>query len=647
MGMVTVKSGRKTFFCVLLFVVLAAAVVEALYLFRTYSEDDMKSTVVRVRHRTGFALVADGVERLFFTSLSADSVFVGLDSVRENALAASYSTGVWINERLYFPSCPGLMMAYDDALDVDSVANAMAGQVKMLVERNESEIVRRIEDMTEKKKELDYYLSVHDLNDNEYDRVSTYASTNVSALRDSKRYLSVLRSVSDARKVEIVPLSLYDYSVNGEPDMKNITCRILPHVLEGEESVSPLQKALLPEKMVLLQSDSLEVPDCAKSVSLPLFGLFENQMTDTVYVPDFGKKKVKRIPLSKAYADKPVFDRHGRFSGFTPKECHHVGEADTLGYKVIGKTEVDSLLKGVFTDSVGTYRGYLTYDGKPCGLGVFRYNDGGYYEGEWQNGLRHGNGFYVKAGEMVRAGEWKDGIYKGERMSYNAYRVYGIDVSRYQHESGRKRFNIDWKNLRITYLGAKNSGDASDTIDYPVSFVYIKSTQGVSIKSRYYAADSREARKHGIHCGAYHFFSMKTDARKQAKYFLDNTRILSSDMPPVLDVEPSDREIAKYGGEKKLFSSIREWMNIVEASTGKRPILYVSQKFIKDHLVKAPDICEKYQVWIARYGAYRPEVKLLFWQLTPYGRVRGIHGDVDINVFNGYKEQFDSFKSGV
>jgi lysozyme len=48
-------------------------------------------------------------------------------------------------------------------------------------------------------------------------------------------------------------------------------------------------------------------------------------------------------------------------------------------------------------------------------------------------------------------------------------------------------------------------------------------------------------------------------------------------------------------------------------------------------------------VWIARYGEYKPDVKLAVWQLSPNGRVDGIHGEVDINVFNGYQSQFDEF----
>jgi lysozyme len=36
-------------------------------------------------------------------------------------------------------------------------------------------------------------------------------------------------------------------------------------------------------------------------------------------------------------------------------------------------------------------------------------------------------------------------------------------------------------------------------------------------------------------------------------------------------------------------------------------------------------------------------VKLAVWQLSPDGRVKGITGEVDINVFNGYQHQFDEF----
>jgi lysozyme len=65
--------------------------------------------------------------------------------------------------------------------------------------------------------------------------------------------------------------------------------------------------------------------------------------------------------------------------------------------------------------------------------------------------------------------------------------------------------------------------------------------------------------------------------------------------------------------------------------------------FINKYFAMVPDIKRDYDVWIARYGEYKPDVRLAFWQLCPDGHVKGIHGEVDINVFNGYKSQFESF----
>jgi lysozyme len=229
----------------------------------------------------------------------------------------------------------------------------------------------------------------------------------------------------------------------------------------------------------------------------------------------------------------------------------------------------------------------------------------------------------------------------GERMKYTSERIYGIDISRHQHEKGRKRFDIDWSKLRITSLGARHNAGGQT---FPVSFVYIKSTEGTTIRNRYFMSDYMKAKQHGIHVGAYHFFSLKSSAQAQAIYFVNHTLFRKGDFPPVLDVEPTDAQIKKIGGDDVLMQRIRTFMEIVEKRTGMRPILYISQNFINNHMNNAADIKQKYNVWIARYGQYRPDVRLLYWQLCPDGKVSGITGDVDINVFNGYKKQFEEFE---
>lgn len=178
-------------------------------------------------------------------------------------------------------------------------------------------------------------------------------------------------------------------------------------------------------------------------------------------------------------------------------------------------------------------------------------------------------------------------------LLYNGKRIYGIDIARYQHEKGRRRYKIDWKNLRVTSLGSISK--------------------------------------------------QKSSGKEQAAYFLSVAKITKNDFPPVLDIEPSAGQIAAMGGTEALFKAVRTWLNIVEQRTGHRPILYISQMFVRKYLDDAPDLKKKYQVWIARYGEYRPDVRLLFWQLCPDGRVSGIVPQVDINVFNGDREQFEEY----
>ena len=97
------------------------------------------------------------------------------------------------------------------------------------------------------------------------------------------------------------------------------------------------------------------------------------------------------------------------------------------------------------------------------------------------------------------------------------------------------------------------------------------------------------------------------------------------------------------GGTAVLFTSVRTWLRIVRHHTGVRPVLYISQSFVNKHLPEAPDIIRDYNIWIARYGEYKPNVHLVYWQLCPDGRVSGIHGEVDISVFNGYHSRFNEF----
>ena len=290
----------------------------------------------------------------------------------------------------------------------------------------------------------------------------------------------------------------------------------------------------------------------------------------------------------------------------------------------------------------GRYEGQLRKN-VPNGYGKFYGDKGSFYDGHWKDGKRDGFGIYVAPHEYLQVGEWKADVFKGERLTYTADRIYGIDLSRHQHEKDNKVYSIYWKKLRITDLGTLSTKTIKGKVDYPISFAYVKSTEGCTVLNTYYEVDYKAARAHGIRTGTYHFFSTKSAGVAQADYFLKCSKFNKGDLPPVLDVEPTDAQIVAMGGPKVMFHHIRAWMSLVQKHTGKRPILYISQAFANTYMPLDPYLADNYHVWIARYGEYKPNLKLAYWQLSPDGKVRGIHGDVDINVFNGYRNQYEEF----
>ena len=310
---------------------------------------------------------------------------------------------------------------------------------------------------------------------------------------------------------------------------------------------------------------------------------------------------------------------------------------------VVGILQADTLVSGVRIDSTGFYAGQMNRRAEAWGHGFYRSADGTYFEGNWEHDQRDGFGLSIGS-DHLKVGAWQRDQFKGERMGYHSQRIYGIDISRYQHEKGRRHFPIAWNRLRVRHLGHRISQErVHDTVDYPVSFVYIKSTEGVTIENKYYESDDMAVRKQGLPVGAYHFFSTRTSPEEQAYHFLGNTRFRHGDLPPMLDIEPSDRQIEEMGGSLPMFDAIRRWLNIVEKNVGCRPLLYINQRFANLYLPLAPDLKRDYHFWIARYGEYKPDIHLDIWQLSGDGRVQGIYPECDLNVFNGYEGHWQEF----
>ena len=211
---------------------------------------------------------------------------------------------------------------------------------------------------------------------------------------------------------------------------------------------------------------------------------------------------------------------------------------------------------------------------------------------------------------------------KGAAIPSGNY-LYGIDISKYQ-----KR--IVWDSLMV--LTDRNGNTVSSKMAAmdmkPVSFVFIKATEGLSHRDIHFQKHWKDAGESNIRRGAYHFFRSSKDPHKQAENFISCVGELRyRDLPPVLDVET----IHKGCTDKELNTKIKAFLGDIERHYGRKPIIYVSEGFLNNHL--SADIKRNYPVWVAHYDVSSPQMSdWTFWQFTDSGLVYGIEGPVDMDV---------------
>lgn len=207
------------------------------------------------------------------------------------------------------------------------------------------------------------------------------------------------------------------------------------------------------------------------------------------------------------------------------------------------------------------------------------------------------------------------------------YAVHGIDVSKYQGD-------IDW-------VKAKASG---------VSFAFLKATEGGDRVDDEFNNYWRATRRYGIARGAYHFYYFCRPAIEQAAWFIKNVPKDKSALPAVLDMEwnPHSPSCKLRPSALKIRKEMRIFLNRLKNHYGKAPIIYTTVDFYQDNNLGK---MRGYDFWL-RSVADHPETiypgqNWRFWQYTGTGKVPGIKGDADINVFNGSRQAWKNWVENI
>ena len=211
------------------------------------------------------------------------------------------------------------------------------------------------------------------------------------------------------------------------------------------------------------------------------------------------------------------------------------------------------------------------------------------------------------------------------KLEAEKYEVRGVDVSEYQGE-------VDWDKIK----------------EQGISFAFVKATEGSKGKDSYFNKNFQKLKNTDMLLGIYHFFSLESTGEEQAKNYIDTVGVTKNDdslLIPIVDIE--------YYSDYKKEEPIKDWikkelkvlLDKLESTYRVKPMIYTTMEFYNDYL---DGEFLDYDIWI-RNILTKPNLEnrtWKFWQYTGRGRLEGYSGEekfIDLNVFNGSKEEFDKF----
>lgn len=187
-----------------------------------------------------------------------------------------------------------------------------------------------------------------------------------------------------------------------------------------------------------------------------------------------------------------------------------------------------------------------------------------------------------------------------KRSSLRPY-AYGIDLS---HHNGK----INWDKLEI-------------------SFIYLKATEGATVKDSCFQRFMGEAKKRNIAVGAYHFLTTARSAEAQFANFRSVVGKGQTDLVPVIDYEEDSQSPHHRISQDSVCSLILRFSQLCEKHYGKKPIIYSTDNILRSLSSKL----EGHEYWTSVFSS-DPKVKFRIHQIGILG-VPGIR-KVDVDTLN-------------
>ena len=207
----------------------------------------------------------------------------------------------------------------------------------------------------------------------------------------------------------------------------------------------------------------------------------------------------------------------------------------------------------------------------------------------------------------------------------NTFPITGIDVSRWQKE-------IDWQ----------------QALSQPISFAFIKASEGNKIFDSQFERNMQETARLGIPRGIYHFLKPSHDWKKQVELFADLFNDSDAELDAVIDIERHD-DLKK----SDLSNMVEKFVKGLEDAIGQAIMIYTSAGFWNQYMPITGWAKHK-RLWVASWTSHfeptlpeeweKPGKPWTFWQWSAKNQLGHDYGvatkSIDLNRFNGSVDDF-------
>lgn len=170
-----------------------------------------------------------------------------------------------------------------------------------------------------------------------------------------------------------------------------------------------------------------------------------------------------------------------------------------------------------------------------------------------------------------------------------------------------------------------------------VDFIFIKASEGKTFRDENFAINYDKAQRVGLKIGVYHFFRFDVDGISQAHNLCRVLGHRSPDLGVAIDVEEhGNPKVDNDETIRREILQMAEYLNL----RGYRVTLYTN----RDGYYRFFDNVDfiGFPLWICSFSQNPINADWTFWQYDHHGRVAGIKTDVDLNTFNGSRQQWDA-----